>query len=140
MSTEICHTFHEVCGKSIMDLSTISRWSTTLHEGRDSIENDPRSGQPKVVPKSSDWQPKCSHNGYNFRQRSANHSRRGSALHTLISTVPVHCILTSLLEKQRVPIFDFIIYGLVMNAYSWSIIKVLHVGNVICTVFAVDKF
>ncbi len=40
---------------------------------------------------------------------------------------------------ERVLYFDYITHGLVMNAYSKSIIKVLPVGSVICNVVAVDR-
>ena len=36
----------EVCGVETVDWSTISRWAQRFHEGRLSIENDPKSGQP----------------------------------------------------------------------------------------------
>ena len=38
----------EVCGVEAVDRSTISRWALRFHEGRLSIENDPKSGQPRT--------------------------------------------------------------------------------------------
>ncbi len=40
---------------------------------------------------------------------------------------------SSILDLMSVDIFDYITqHGLIMNAYSKSIIKALHVGNVMC--------
>jgi len=38
----------EVCGVEAVDRSTISRWAQRFHDGRLSIENDPKSGQPRT--------------------------------------------------------------------------------------------
>ena len=44
--TEIHNALHEVCGDSVVDRSTVSRWASRLREGRVSIQDDPRSGRP----------------------------------------------------------------------------------------------
>jgi len=38
----------EVCSVEAVDRSTISRWAQRFHEGRLSIENDPKSGQSRT--------------------------------------------------------------------------------------------
>jgi len=50
---EIHSSLMEVCGVEAVDRSTISRWAQRFHEGRLSIENDPKSGRP---PTSTDDQ------------------------------------------------------------------------------------
>ena len=45
--TEIHSSLMEVCGVETVDQSTISRWAQRFREGRLSIENDPKSGQPR---------------------------------------------------------------------------------------------
>ena len=44
--TEIHNTLHEVCGDSVVDHSMVSWWASRFREGRVSIQDDPRSGQP----------------------------------------------------------------------------------------------
>ena len=44
--TEIHNALHEVCGNSVVDCSMVSRWAFRFHEGRVSIQDDPRSGLP----------------------------------------------------------------------------------------------
>ena len=44
--TEIHNALHEVCGDSVVDRSTVSRWSSHFCEGRVSIQDDPRNGRP----------------------------------------------------------------------------------------------
>jgi transposase len=44
--TEIHNALHEVCGDSVVDRSTVSRWASRFCEGRVSIQDDPRSGRP----------------------------------------------------------------------------------------------
>jgi len=44
--TEIHSSLMEVCGVETVDRSTILRWAQRFHEGRLSIENDPKSGRP----------------------------------------------------------------------------------------------
>ena len=44
--TEIHNALHEVYGDSVVDRSTVSRWASCFHEGRVSIQDDPRSGRP----------------------------------------------------------------------------------------------
>ena len=46
--TEIHSSLMEVCGVETVDRSTISRWAQRFLEGRLSIENDPKSGQPRT--------------------------------------------------------------------------------------------
>ena len=46
--TEIHSSLMEVCGVEAVDRSTISRWAQRFHKGRLSIENDPKSGQPRT--------------------------------------------------------------------------------------------
>jgi len=46
--TEIHSSLMEVCGVETVDRSTISRWAQRFHEGRLSIDNDPKSGQPRT--------------------------------------------------------------------------------------------
>jgi transposase len=46
--TEIHSLLMEVCGVETVDQSTISRWAQRFHEGRLSIENDPKSGRPRT--------------------------------------------------------------------------------------------
>ena len=43
---EIHKAFHEVCGDSVVDRSTATRWACRFPEGRVSIEDDTRSGRP----------------------------------------------------------------------------------------------
>ena len=43
---EIHNALHEVCGDSVVDRSTVSRWVSRFREGRVSIQDDPRSGWP----------------------------------------------------------------------------------------------
>jgi len=42
--TEIHNALHEVCGDSVVDRSTMSRWASRFRKGRVSIQDDPRSG------------------------------------------------------------------------------------------------
>jgi histone-lysine N-methyltransferase SETMAR len=44
--TEIHNALHEVCGNSVVDRSTVSRWASHFREGQVSIQDDPRSGRP----------------------------------------------------------------------------------------------
>jgi histone-lysine N-methyltransferase SETMAR len=44
--TEIHNALHEVCGNSVVDRGTVSRWASRFCEGRVSIQDDPRSGRP----------------------------------------------------------------------------------------------
>ena len=44
--TEVHNALREVCGDSVVDRSTVSRWASCFCEGRVSIQDDPRSGQP----------------------------------------------------------------------------------------------
>jgi transposase len=44
--TEIHNALHEVCGDSVVDRNTVSRWASRFREGRVSIQDDPRSGRP----------------------------------------------------------------------------------------------
>jgi histone-lysine N-methyltransferase SETMAR len=44
--TEIHNALHEDCGDSVVDRSTVSWWASRFHEGRVSIQDDPRSGRP----------------------------------------------------------------------------------------------
>jgi transposase len=46
--TEIQSALREVCGEQTVDRSTVSRWATRFHEGRVSINDDPRPGRPKT--------------------------------------------------------------------------------------------
>jgi transposase len=45
--TEIHNALHEVCGDSVVDRSTVSRWSSRFREGRVGIQDNPRSGRPE---------------------------------------------------------------------------------------------
>ena len=45
-ATEIYNALHVVCGDSVVDHSTVSRWASRFREGRVSIQDDPRSGRP----------------------------------------------------------------------------------------------
>ena len=45
---EIHSLLMEVCGVEAVDRSTISHWAQHFREGRLSIENDPKSGQPQT--------------------------------------------------------------------------------------------
>jgi len=44
--TKIHNALHEVCRESVVDRSAVSRWAFRFCEGRVSIRDDPRSGQP----------------------------------------------------------------------------------------------
>ena len=46
--TEIHSALHEVCSEQTVDRSTVSHWATRFHEGRVSINDDPRPGRPKT--------------------------------------------------------------------------------------------
>jgi hypothetical protein len=46
--TEIHSALREVCGEQAVDRSTVSRWATPFHEGRVSINDDPKLGRPKT--------------------------------------------------------------------------------------------
>ena len=46
---EIHNSLMEVCCVENVDRSTISRWAQCFHEVRLSIENDPKSGQPRTL-------------------------------------------------------------------------------------------
>ena len=46
--TEIHSSLMEVCGVETVDRSTISHWAQCFREGRLSIENDPKSGRPRM--------------------------------------------------------------------------------------------
>ena len=43
--TEIHNALHEVCGDSVVDHSTVSRWAPRFREDWVSIQDDPRSGR-----------------------------------------------------------------------------------------------
>ena len=45
-TTEIHNALYEVCGDSVVDRSMVSRWASRFHEGRVSIQDNPRSGRP----------------------------------------------------------------------------------------------
>jgi len=42
--TDIHSALREVCGEQTMDSSTVSRWTTRFHEGRVTLNDDPRPG------------------------------------------------------------------------------------------------
>jgi len=42
--TEIHSALHDVCGDSVVDRSTVSRWASCFREGQVSIQDNPRSG------------------------------------------------------------------------------------------------
>jgi hypothetical protein len=44
--TEIHDALREVCGDSVVDHSTVSRWASRFSEGLVSIQEDPRIGRP----------------------------------------------------------------------------------------------
>jgi len=44
--TEIHNALYEVCGDSVVDRITVSRWVSRFRKGWVSIQNDPRSGRP----------------------------------------------------------------------------------------------
>ena len=44
--TKIRGALHEVCGDSVVDRSTVSRYASRVREGQVSIQDDPRSGRP----------------------------------------------------------------------------------------------
>ena len=44
--TEFHNALHEVCGDSVVDRSTVSRWASRFREGRVSHQGDTRSGRP----------------------------------------------------------------------------------------------
>ena len=48
-ATEIHSSLMEVCGVETVDRSTISRWAQCFREGRLSIENNPKSGRPRML-------------------------------------------------------------------------------------------
>jgi len=45
-TTEIHNALHKVFGDSVVDGSTVSRWASRFRDGRVSIQDEPRSGQP----------------------------------------------------------------------------------------------
>jgi len=47
--TEIHNALHEVCGDSVLDRSTVSRWASRFCKGGVSIQDDPRSGRPVIA-------------------------------------------------------------------------------------------
>ena len=44
--TEIHNALHEVCGDSVVDCSTVSLWASRFREGRESVQDNARSGRP----------------------------------------------------------------------------------------------
>jgi len=44
--TEIHNALHDVCGDSVVDRGTVSRWASRFREGRVRIQDDSRIGRP----------------------------------------------------------------------------------------------
>jgi hypothetical protein len=47
--TEIHNALHEVSRYSVVDCTTLSGWASLFHEGRVSIQDNPRSGRPETA-------------------------------------------------------------------------------------------
>jgi len=52
--TKIHNGLHEVCGDSVVDRSTVSRWASRFRKGRVSIQDDPRSGRQVTATDETD--------------------------------------------------------------------------------------
>ena len=85
----------EVCGVETVDRSTISRWAQGFREGRLSIENDPKSGQPRT---STDDQ--SVERVLQILQADRRMTCEESALSAGISRASAYCILTEPLQKH----------------------------------------
>jgi histone-lysine N-methyltransferase SETMAR len=95
--TKIHNALHEVCGDSAMDRSTVSRWATRFREGRVSIQDDPRSGQP--VTETDDTSVVIVSTLLEDDQRK---SCEETAHEANMSTTSVFRIVTQTLQKRKV--------------------------------------
>jgi histone-lysine N-methyltransferase SETMAR len=94
---EIHNALHEVCGDSVVDRTTVSRWTSCFREGRVSIQDDPRSGRPvtatddiSVVIVST------------VLEQDRRKSCEQTALETNMSTASVFRIVIQTLQKRKV--------------------------------------
>jgi histone-lysine N-methyltransferase SETMAR len=95
--TEIHDAIHEVCGDSVLDRSTMSRWASRFREGRVSIQEDPRSGRPVTA---TDDTPVVIVS--TLLEEDRRKSCEETAHETNMSTASVFRIVTETLQKTKV--------------------------------------
>ena len=95
--TEIHNALHEVCGDSVVDRSTLSRWVSRFREGRVSTQDDPRSRRPVTVTDDT---------SVVIVSTLSEEDRRKSCEETVhetnMSTASVFRIVTRTLQKRKV--------------------------------------
>jgi hypothetical protein len=94
--TETHNALCVVCGEQTVDRSTVSRWATRFHEGRVSINDDPRPGRPKT---STDEQ--SVELVADFLEADHQVKCKEISQATGIPPTSVFCILTSDLQKRK---------------------------------------
>jgi len=95
--TEIHNALHEVCGDSVLDRSTMSRWASRFREGRVSIQEDPRSGRPVTA---TDDTPVVIVS--TLLEEDRRKSCEETAHETNMSTASVFRIVTQTMQKRKV--------------------------------------
>jgi len=95
--TEIHNALHEVCGDSVVDRSTVSRWASRFREGRKSVQDNPRSGRPVTA---------TDHTSVVIVSTLLEEDRRKTceeiAHEANMSTASVFRIVTETLQKRKV--------------------------------------
>jgi transposase len=95
--TEIHNALYEVCRDSVVDRSTVSRWTSRFREGRVSIQGDPRNWRPVTA---TDDQSVV--NVSTLLEKDRRTSCEEIAHEANMSTASVFKIVTQTLQKRKV--------------------------------------
>ena len=95
--TKIPNDLHELCGDSVVDRSTVSRWAARFREGRVSIQDDPRSGRPVTATDDT-----CAVIVSTLLEEDRRKSCEEIAHEANMSTDSVFRIVTQTLQKRKV--------------------------------------
>jgi hypothetical protein len=93
---KIYTALHEVCGDSVVDHSTMSRWASRFCDGRVSIKNDPRSGRPEAA--TDDTSMVIISTLLEDQRKSSEETAHEANM----STTSVFRIVTQILQKRKV--------------------------------------
>jgi len=95
----IHNALHEVCGDSVVDRSTVSRGVSIFHEGRVSIQDDPRSGLPVTATDETSVVIVST-----LLEEDGRKSCKETAHEANMSTASVFRIVTQTLQKRKVAV------------------------------------
>jgi len=95
--TEIHISLMEVCGVETVDRSTISCWAQDFLEGRLSIENNPKSGQPRTTTDDQSVE-RVLQKLQEYRRMTCEETAHSAG----ISRASAYHILTERLHKRRI--------------------------------------